>query len=185
MKKTLLVLSAIATLFAFVSCGSKGDDTVDGSDGTTTNTTPSGDQTPAAEAFVLNCEAGYDNYIDLIAPVAAASGYKKINAELKYESEDGIQACIQLMDGENQASATVNLPKDYATVSGDCLAGATYNKWVNNQPQVTDCADTATRLQFYIQNSSYAPCAGKIYVKKVWLSADGKDDLVIYEFKAE
>lgn len=175
MKKTLLVLSAIATLFAFVSCGSKGDDTVDGSDDTTTNNT---NEAPAElviyEAtdgeFVLECTASYDNYIDLIAPVAAASGYKKINAELKYESEDGIQACIQLMDGENQASATVNLPKDYATVSGDCLKGATYNKWVNGSAQVTDCADTATRLQFYIQDSGYQPCAGKIYVKKVWLT---------------
>ncbi len=181
MKKTLLVLSAIATLFAFVSCG--GGAEPDGPAKSDTNTPA--DNTPKAEAFVLECGDGYDNYIDLIAPVAAASGYKKINAELKYESEKGIQAAIQLMDGENQASATVSLTTDYSTVSGDCLAGATYNKWVNGSAQVTDCADTATRLQFYIQDSGYQPCAGKIYVKKVWLSADGKEDLVIYEFKAE
>ena len=181
MKKTLLVLSAIATLFAFVSCGKKGPSEPDGSD-----KVPA-ENTPAAEAFVLDVKASYDNYIDLITPVAAASGYTKVNIEAKFDAPDAKQACVQLMSGEDvQASATVNLTASYSVVSGACLAGAKYNAWVGGKPVETDCADTAAKLQFYIQGGDdYHTMAGKIYVKKVWLSADGKDDLVIYEFKAE
>lgn len=181
MKKTLLVLSAIATLFAFVSCGGGAEP-----DGPAKSDTPA-NNTPKAEAFVLDVKASYDNYIDLIAPVAAASGYTKVNIEAKFDAPDAKQACVQLMSGEDvQASATVQLTASYSVVSGACLAGAKYNAWVNGQPVETDCADTAAKLQFYIQGGDdYHTMAGKIYVKKVWLSADGKEDLVIYEFKAE
>ena len=180
MKKTLLVVSAILALsLAFVGCKKSTGD----------NNEPSGSDPVKADAYVLNVDASYDNYIELIAPVAAASGYTKINAELKWESSDGIQAAIQLMSGDGtamkQASATVNFDKSYSTVSGACLAGATYTDWSTGSAQTANCVDTATKLQFYIQNASYAPTSGKIYVKKVWLSGAGKDDLVVYEFKAE
>ena len=186
MKKSLLVLSAILALsLAFVSCG--GGDDPEPIPGGTSDTTPA--DAPKADAFVLTCEAGYNNYIPLIADVAAASGYTTIHAIAKWEAEGGKQAAIQLMSGDaeamKQASGTVSLTADYTEVSGYCLAGATYQDWSTGSAVDTPCVDTATKLQFYIQNDSYKPIAGKIYVKKVWLSAPGKDDLVVYEFKAE
>ena len=173
MKKTLLVLSAIATLFAFVSCKkSTGDDTPTLEDLVIYQA--------EGEEYVLECIADYNNILPLIAPVAAGSGYKKIYAEVKYEATGDTQAALQLMNGTaednsdmGQASATVSIGKDYSTVSGDCLKGASYSKWVDGAPQPTPCEDTATKLQFYIQDKAagYNPCAGKIYIKKVWLSA--------------
>ena len=176
MKKTLLVLSAVLALsMAFVGCKkSSGTNEPDGSEPATELQDLVIYQAEGDDAFVLECEAGYNNYLSLIANIAAASGYKKIYAEAKWEAAGGKQAAIQLMSGDDeameQASATVNLSTSYTVVSGDCLSGAKYNKWVDGQAVETPCADTATKLQFYIQNDSYQPIAGKIYVKKVWLS---------------
>lgn len=94
MKKTLLVLSAIATLFAFVSCGSKGDDTVDGSDNPTTNTTPSGGEGAAVASIFDNAE------------VALISSYGSAPEVI---DEDGVKV-LKISAAGNYASWKVILP---------------------------------------------------------------------------
>ena len=126
----------------------------------------------------IDIAAGYDNYIELSSPVSAGSGYTKLYAELKWEATDGYQASVILMSGDGtemkQASDTIYFDNKYSTVSGDCLAGAKYPKLNVNTGSYedVDCVDTATKIQFYIQDSSWQPTSGKVYVKKIWLSSN-------------
>ena len=126
----------------------------------------------------IDISADYDNYIELSSAIASGSGYNKLNAELKWESENGVQASVILMSGDGtemkQASDTIDFTKSYSKVSGDCLAGAKYPEYnaTTDSYDDADCVDTATKIQFYIQDSTWQPIAGKVYVKKIWLSAE-------------
>lgn len=139
-----------------------------------------GENTPAYnEPYIMYCSAGYDNYLE-IPYIEEGTGYTTINAELRWESSEGIQAAFQLMDGTAPASATINFYEDFSVVSGACLAGATYIDWSTGAAKTADCVDSATRLQFYIHNSSYAAIEGFIYIRKVWLSGPGMNDRVLF-----
>ena len=124
----------------------------------------------------IDISADYDNYIELSSAIASGSGYNTLNAELKWESENGVQASVILMSGDGtemkQASDTIYFTKSYSKVSGDCLAGAKYPEYnaTTDSYDDADCVDTATKIQFYIQDSNWQPIAGKVYVKKIWLS---------------
>ena len=134
----------------------------------------------SSEPYMLECY-GYDNYIE-IPYISEGLGYTTINAELRWESYNGIQAGFQLMNGNEQASATVYFEKDFCIVSGVCLAGATYTDWSTGSAMTADCVDSATRLQFFIQDSSYAPTDGIIYIRRIWLSGSGwNKDMVLFE----
>ena len=136
-----------------------------------------------SEPYVLECRADYDNFIE-IPYIPEGSGYTTINAELKWESLDGIQAAFQLMSGDNenmrQASSTVNFGKEFAVASGPCLDGALYTDWSTGSAKNANCADSASKLQFYIQDSTYFATSGFIYIKNIWLSGPGKKDKVLF-----
>ena len=135
---------------------------------------------PVNAVYELSC-SGYDNYIELPKIIREGSGYKYLYAELKYESEDGIQALFQLMSSDNeQASSSISIGKDFSVVSGACLAGSTYQYWTNNSAVLTDCVDTASKVQFYIQDSSYTATSGTIYVKSIWLEDDNGNRQYIF-----
>ncbi len=131
------------------------------------------------DPLIIHCNASYDNFMD-ISYIKNRSGYTTINAVLRWESSDGIQAGFQLMNGNEQASATVNFENDFCVVSGACLAGATYTDWSTGSAKTADCVDSATRLQFFIQDSSYAPTDGIIYIKNLWLSGPGLNERVLF-----
>lgn len=136
---------------------------------------------PEEPICVLSC-SGYDNYIELPKIIREGSGYKYLYAELKYESEDGIQALFQLMSSDNeQASSSISIGKDFSVVSGACLAGSTYQYWTNGSAVPTDCVDTASKVQFYIQDSSYNPTSGTIHVKSIWLEDDDGNRQYIFD----
>lgn len=131
-------------------------------------------QSKDTDGDVIDISDSYDNYIVLSSPIESGSGYKKLNAELKWEASDGVQAAIILMSGDDaemqQASDTIKFETTYSTVSGNCLAGATYPNYSTGTSYIANCVDTATKIQFYIQDSNWQPIAGKVYVKKIWLS---------------
>ena len=183
MKKYLRLLTVFAFAFFFIGFTSCLEPMVnhkyiylDGSNGST-------DAKQYSEIYELECYGGYDNFID-IPYIPKGSGYTTIYAELKWESPDGIQAAIQLISDDNmeikQASETINFGKDFFVVSGNCLSGATYTDWSTGSAKTANCADTATRLQFFIQDSAYAPTKGFIYIKSIWLSGPGKKDKVLF-----
>ena len=181
MKKIKVLLSAFAMVaaMAFVSCGGgAGDDPTGGK---------SGSGAVVEEALVFDITASYDNYIDFEEAIPENTGYTKANVIAKFESATGTSGKLQLMIADNsaQGSATIELGTEYAEKSAACLAGATYTAWINGEAKTLDCADTATKVQGFIQDSSYQPVAGKIYIKKAWLSGEGKEDLVLFEYTAE
>jgi hypothetical protein len=135
------------------------------------------------QPMVINCTAGYENYYDLPEAITEGSGYTELHAICTWESSDGIQAALQLMDNDRrQASSTLHISKTDPEDVVDCLNGATYIDYNINpgSPVVTPCADSATQIQFYIQNSSYSPTTGTITVKKIWLTGPGKEDLYLF-----
>lgn len=172
MKKIKVLLSALAMVaaMAFVSCG--------GGAGDSTSAPAAGEP-----AKLISCHE-YDATLEFANPVAEGSGYTDFHVLAKWEAADGIQAAVQLKNGNAQSSATVNLNKDYTEVTGKCFVGAKYKDWGNGGKDA-DCADGATLAQFYIQNSSYAAIDGNVYVKKIWFTGAGKDDLVVFEYTAE
>lgn len=173
--KSLSVFSLIFFVIVFSSCMESSIRTriiyLDGSGGYAE---------PVKEPYRLYCHAGFDNYLE-IPYIPEGSGYTTINAELRWEAYDGIQAAFQLMDDTDQASSTINFYNYFSVVSGACLKGATYNKWVDGNALATDCADKATRLQFYIFNNNWQPTDGIIYIKKIWLSGSWQQDLILFE----
>lgn len=180
MKKIKVLLSALAMVaaMAFVSCGGgAGDDPTGGKSGSGA----------VEEALVFDITASYDNYIVFDEAVPEGTGYTKANVIAKFESTTGNSGKLQLMNEDNsaQASATIDIGTDYATLSVACLAGATYTAWVDGKAVTKDCVDTAAKVQGFIQDSGYQPVAGKIYIKKAWLSGEGKEDLVLFEYTAE
>lgn len=162
MKKSLLILSALMALsMAFVGCEGGSDPVQD----------PAGEEEPK-ELVVFEGEKvltinGYDNYINFDKPL---SGYSKFEVTLSWDSEDGVQCQAQLMNDGSQASETISFgSKSEAKVSGKCMAGAKYDKWVDGVSTSTDCDTSANKLQVYIQNSSYGPTTGTVTVKKIVL----------------
>lgn len=160
MKKSLLILSALMALsMAFVGCKGGSDPVQD----------PAGEEEPK-ELVVFEGEKfltinGYDNYIEFDEPL---SGYSEFEVTLSWNSEDGVQCQAQLMNDGSQASETISFgSKSEETVSGKCMAGATYNKYPG--PVTTDCDTSANKFQVYIQNSSYGPTTGTVTVKKIVL----------------
>ena len=172
MKKIKVLLSALAMVaaMAFVSCGGGAGD-------------PTSAPAAGESAKLISCHE-YDATLEFANPVAEGSGYTDFHVLAKWEAADGIQAAVQLKNGNAQSSATVNLNKDYTEVTGKCFVGAKYTDWSNGGKDA-DCADGATLAQFYIQNSSYAAIDGNVYVKKIWFTGAGKDDLVVFEYTAE
>ena len=162
MKKSLLILSALMALsMAFVGCKGGSDPVQD----------PAGEEEPKVlvvfEGEKVLTMNDYDNYIEFNKSL---SGYSKFEVTLAWNSEDGLQCQAQLMNDGSQASETISfVSKSEATVSGKCMAGATYNKYVNGSPVTTDCDTSANRLQVYIQNSSYDSTTGTVTVKKIVL----------------
>ena len=141
---------------------------LDGSNGST-------DAKQYTEPYMLYCDAGYDNFID-IPYVPARSGYVRLNIEWYWDSPTGTSAGVQLISDEEmkQASGTIynSSPWNWQIDSVPCLAGATYTDWSNGSAKDAKCADTANKLQFYIQdsNNGFQPVYGTIYIRKVWLS---------------
>ena len=181
MKKIKVLLSALAMVaaMALVSCGGKAGD-----DGTSS---PAG-ETP--KGTVVNCLAGQDDgytvFLDLQTTVDAGSGYTKVTVDADWKSAKGIKPVIQLMTAENnQSSVGVDISK---ANSADCFLAATYDNWSTGKAVPTPCADGAAKAQLYIQGGEadgWAPVAGTIYVRKITLSAEGKTDLVVYDYEAE
>lgn len=162
MKKSLLIVSALMALsMAFVGCKGGSDPVQD----------PAGEEEPK-ELVVFEGEKdldikGFDNYIEFDKP---HSGYSKFEVTLSWDSEDGVQCQAQLMNDGSQASETISFgSKSEATISGKCMAGAKYDKWVDGVATPTDCDTSANKLQVYIQNSSYDPTNGTVTVKKIVL----------------
>ena len=167
MKKLKVLLGAVALIasMALVSCGDPVNSTT--GDGSGASTVPTEDLVLFEGNKVINA-SGYDNVINFTSPVAAGSGYKKFKIEASWESADGIQVQAQMKNGNNQSSETISLNKDGAIVEGNCFVGATYKDWDNGGADA-NCADGATQIQFFVQDSSYQPTTGTITVKKIWL----------------
>lgn len=173
MKKIKVLLSALAMVaaMAFVSCGGGAGD-------------PTSAPAAGESAKLISCH-GYDATLEFANPVAEGSGYTDFHVLAKWEAADGKQAAVQLKNGNAQSSATVSLTKEYSEVTGKCFVGAKYTDYSSGSPEEADCADGATLAQFYIQNSSYEAIDGNVYVKKIWFTGAGKDDLVVFEYTAE
>ena len=172
MKKIKVLLSALAMVaaMAFVSCGGgAGDDPTGGKSGAGA----------VEDVLVIDCDGYKATYP---VEIATGLGYTTVNIEAKWESETGTQAAFQFKNGDtDHSSETINLSKTYEVVSGKFFQGATWTDWDNGGATV-DCVDGAKAVQFFIQNANdnYAAVTGKVYIKKLWLSAAGKEDLVIY-----
>lgn len=187
MKKLKVLMGALALFaaMAFVGCSNGNNDSNGGGD----KTNP-GEITNEEGVLVFDISASYDNFIDFESAIPENSGYTKAHVIGKYESATGGKACLQLMDMDeshaDQASATLELDKTYSEKSVNCFAGATYDKWVVDHSEATACVDTANRVQGFIQETqNWGTVTGKIYIKKAWLSGEGKEDLVIFDYTAE
>ncbi len=133
--------------------------------------------------FVLKCNNDYNNFIDLKVPIKEGSGYTTINAEIKWEADNGVKAGFELRDADYaQASSTVKFGTDYSVVSGKCLYGSYYDDWSTGEATPVACSDSAVRLQMFIEERTedgYEATQGTIYIKRLWLSGEGKDDLLL------
>ena len=142
------------------------------------------------EVYVLDC-TGFETSIEFDTPVAAASGYTTVNIEFKAESKEATQVSFQLQDKKNgiMASDAGNVYSEnfgqYVTELKPCLAGETYSDWSTGNEEIKDCADSATGIKFFFQdaNSDFKEVAGTVYVRKVWLSAKDKEDLIVFDSK--
>ena len=186
MKKYLRLLTVFAFAFFFIGFTSCLEPTInhkyiylDGSNGST-------DAKQYSEPYMLECYDSYANYFD-IPYVPAGSGYVRLNIEWYWDSPTGTSAGVQLISDEEmkQASGTIynSSPWNWQIDSVPCLAGATYTDWSNGSAKDAKCADTANKLQFYIQdaNNGYQPVYGTIYIRKVWLSDSWNKDWVLFE----
>ena len=173
MKKIKVLLSALAMVaaMAFVSCG--------GGAGDPTSAPESGEP-----AKLIECHA-YDATLEFTNPVAVGSGYTEYHVVAKWVAPGGLKAAVQLKNGQDQSSSTIELKKNYTEVKGKCFIGAKYDDWSTGSAVSTNCADGATLAQFYIQDSNYQAMDGKVYVQKIWFSGEGKEDLVVFDYTAE
>jgi hypothetical protein len=134
------------------------------------------------EPYILECY-DWDNFF-YIPYIPEGSGYTTLNVDCSWKSPNGTGLCVELWNNEIQASETLyqNEQDPSWTPSGKCLAGAQYIDWTNGG-NYSDCADTATRLRFYIHdnNNNYVATYGTVYIKKIWLSGSWKEDLVLFE----
>ena len=197
-KVILGVLAMSAFIFSFSGCNNGTPDTGDGDSdpignggGTNTKTpdntntdNPNQDNPTTTDYDVIDIEASYDNWITLDKPITAKSGYTTINAEWKFESKEGKAAYLQLMKGEDtQSSNGVGCTTDFSITSANCLSGSSYIRYFTGGNEHASCADEADRIQLAIQDSEYHTVTGKIYIKKIWLSGYGKENLIIYKAK--
>ena len=133
-----------------------------------------------------NIDYFFDNYFYDIPYVPEGSGYNTFNIEWKWESTEGTEAVAQMVsdDDTKMASSCIyhTLKGKWMTLSCDCLAGARYNDWSYGNGAETNCADSVRKLRFYIQNSNnnWNTTYGTVYIRKVWLSAPGKEDCVLF-----
>lgn len=164
MKKSLLILSALMALsMAFVGCKGGSDPVQE----------PAVEEEPK-ESVVFEGEKvltidGFDNYIEFDKPL---SGYSEFEVTLSWDSKDGVQCQAQLMNDGSQASETISFgSKSEATISGKCMVGAKYNKWVDGVSTLTDCDTSANKLQVFIQTGAptWEATTGKVTVKKIVL----------------
>lgn len=172
MKKLKVLFGALALIASMALVGCNQPTSGTGNNGLTggaeeTTSTPAEDLVLFEGNEVISA-SGYDNVINFTSPVAAGSGYKKFKVEASWESADGIQVQAQMKNGNAQSSETISLNKDGEVVEGKCFIGATYKDWDNGGVDA-NCADGATQIQFFVQDSSYAPTTGTITVKKIWL----------------
>lgn len=142
------------------------------------------------DVYTLNC-TGFETSIEFANPVAAGSGYTKVYVEFMAESKSATQVCFQLQDSKNgimsSDAGTVyseNFDK-YVKLSKPCLAGVQYSDYSTGSEVIKDCSDAATGIRFFFQdgNSDFTDVPGTVYVRKVWLTAKDKDDLIIFDSK--
>ena len=137
-----------------------------------------------AEEIVIEMKADEDGYIKLPKAIPANSGYTTLYAEVKYESETADNIGLQLVTSKSEApsSGSLSVSKEYSIGSTISLAGASYIDYSDDN-KVKACADEADGIRLYMQNSkdNWASVAGKIYIKKIWLAAYGKENLIIYK----
>lgn len=143
---------------------------------------------PIKDVYYLYC-TGYGSSIEFDKPVETGSGYTKVNIEFMAESEYATQVSFQLQDettGIMASDAETIYSKDfnkYVTSNKPCLAGEIYYDWSTGVELTKDCTDTATGIKFFFQNQNadFMDVPGIVYVKKVWLTADDKDDLIVFD----
>lgn len=140
---------------------------------------------PVREPYRLYCHAGYDNYLE-IPYIPGGSGYTELYIEWYWESPTGTLATVQMVSDEygKMASTTIwhGMQGEWYISSGACLAGATYTDWSSGGVEA-DCADSASKLQFFIQdgNNNWEAVYGTIYIQKIWLSGSWNKDRVLFE----
>ncbi len=139
--------------------------------------------TKASGPYVLECY-GYDNFLE-IPYIPEGSGYTELYIEWYWESPTGTLATVQMVSDEygKMASPTIwhGMQGEWYISSGACLAGATYTDWSSGGVEA-DCADSASKLQFFIQdgNNNWEAVYGTIYIQKIWLSGYDRKDRVLY-----
>ena len=188
-KKNLVSLIAgIAFLFTFLGCAGETNTPTDSNSEkkpTTTPETPAEKPTETEDVKVIDCKGGdqgYNNYIEFKTPVGTDSGYTTFKIEAKYESDKAVVAKVQLLTADNKhSSPSIEIKKTYSVTSGACLKGSNYDDYTSGSAVSTPCADSIAKAQFFIQDSSWNTITGKIYVKKIWLSGKGKQDLVLFD----
>ena len=130
--------------------------------------------------YEIDCTASYENFIYLTTPVQAESGYRIFHIIWRYEAENAVQSEVKLQGIEYaQSSTSITIPGStkFVETSTTCLKGAVYDNWETDSngnlfSTKMPCDDTVSRIQFAVQNSSYSPIEGKIFVKKAWLSSN-------------
>lgn len=177
MKRVFFTLLALATLFSFVGC-SDPEEPKDESEPTLDDSKSTYDDSKSIKVEVGDT---YGNYL-YFAPVSVNSGYSQFNIEFRFESEKG--TCVTGKIHKNSRTASESATTDkagYQIASSPCFAGAQYDDWSTGSAVKKDCADTANKLELVIQNGNdnWKPVSGTIYVKRAWLSGDGKDDKVL------
>ena len=131
----------------------------------------------STSAYVLECD-GWNTYFD-IPDIPEGSGYTTLNVEWTWKSPNGTEAFVQLgNDDYNNASSSIYHSEQdtWLVTSGKCLAGAFFQDWTKGG-DYSKCADTATRLCFYIQdrNNNWNATYGIVYIRKIWLSGWNKE----------
>ena len=194
MKKLINIAAVLlAASMIFVGCSNgvaaPGSNNGGSGSGNEAGGSAGGEEKIAGEKIVCS---GYSNYIELSNPVEEESGYTKVHAEVYFKDTNAAKVGIQLMfndeQGSKQSSSTIEITTQGEFTAGEavCLKGSSYTDWSTGSAVVTDCADKCNAIQLYVQDTSWqAMSDAVVYVKKVWLTAESKEDLVLFEYKAE
>ena len=182
MKKYLRLLNVFAFGFFFICFSSCMEPTVTHRYINLDDLRNGGNKTEQAyEPYMLECWASYDNFLE-IPYIPEESEYRYLYIEWTWKSPEGIQAGLQLVNQEGlQSSETIysSWQSEWRISDVQCLAGATYYNY--EYGMYVDCADDANRLQFFIQDSSYMPTYGIVYIRRVWLTDYFGKDWTIFE----